>query len=182
MKAAIRHLYRSVKMSWYRFKYGLKNVDKTFYMGGKSIVSSDLTAGKYVYIGGGCTIPPNVTIGKYTMFAPKVAIHGGDHIFDRPDTPIIFSGRPKMPKTVIGKDVWIGANVLVMAGVHIGDGAIVAAGSVVTKNVPEYTIYGGNPAKLIKMRFNEKEIEEHKKMLASDTITVNFTNRKKSNQ
>lgn len=59
----------------------------------------------------------------------------------------------------IGNDVWIGNNVLIMDGITISDGAIIAAGSIVTKNVPHYAIVGGIPAKIIRYRFNEKEIE-----------------------
>ena len=174
-----RHVFRNLKMYWYRYKFGLYNVHKTFYMGGHSAISKDLIAGKYVYIGPGCLIPPKVAIGKYTMFAPKVSILGGDHIFTDPETPIIFSGRPEMPATNIGEDVWIGASALIMAGITIGNGAIVAAGSVVTKDVPAYSIYGGNPAKLIRMRFTEEEILLHQKMLKQLDIKVNFTKKKR---
>lgn len=62
-------------------------------------------------------------------------------------------------KIEIGNDVWIGANVIIMDGVKIGDGAIVAAGSVVVKDVPPYAIVGEIPARIIKFRFTEKEIE-----------------------
>lgn len=61
---------------------------------------------------------------------------------------------------VIGNDVWIGANVIILPGVHIGDGAILAAGAVVTKDVDNYAIVGGNPAKLIRYRFSADEIEK----------------------
>ena len=62
-------------------------------------------------------------------------------------------------KIVIGNDVWIGAGALLLAGVRIGDGAIVAAGAVVTKDVEPYTIVGGVPAKVIKKRFTDEQIE-----------------------
>lgn len=61
--------------------------------------------------------------------------------------------------TVIGNDVWIGQNVTVMPGVHIGDGAIIGANTTVTKDIPPYCIAGGNPAKIIKKRFNDELIE-----------------------
>ena len=61
--------------------------------------------------------------------------------------------------TIIGNDVWIGQNVTVMPGVHICDGSIIAANSVVTKNIPAYHIAGGNPAKIIKKRFNDNLIQ-----------------------
>ena len=60
--------------------------------------------------------------------------------------------------TVIGNDVWIGQNVTVMPGIHIGDGAIIAANSVVTKNIPAYHIAGGNPCKIIRKRFDDELI------------------------
>lgn len=167
-------------MRWFRFKYNLKDVHSTFYLAGKGFISSDLKASKFAYIGPNCYIPPKVTIGKFTMLAPNVSILGGDHIFDQPTSPIIFSGRPEMPKTIIGKDAWIGANALLMAGITIGDGAIVAAGSVVTKNIPAYCIWGGNPANFIRMRFNENEIALHKTMLSQDTIKINYTKQKKT--
>lgn len=63
---------------------------------------------------------------------------------------------PHKGDTVIGNDVWIGRESIIMPGVKIGDGAIIAAYSVVAKNVPAYTVYGGNPAKLIKERFDEE--------------------------
>ncbi len=66
---------------------------------------------------------------------------------------------PLKGDTVVGNDVWIGQNVTVMPGVHIGDGSIIAANSVVTKNVPPYHIAGGNPCKIIKKRFDDELID-----------------------
>ncbi|AWN51770.1 hypothetical protein DK412_08785 [Methylobacterium sp. 17Sr1-1] len=66
---------------------------------------------------------------------------------------------PQKQMPVIGNDVWIGAGVMMMPGITIGDGAVVAAGSVVTKDVPPYSIVGGSPAKLIKRRFSDEIYE-----------------------
>ena len=66
---------------------------------------------------------------------------------------------------VIEDDVWCGANVTILKGVTIGHGSVVAAGAVVTKSFPPYSIIGGIPAKLLKMRFTEEEIMEHERML-----------------
>ncbi len=66
---------------------------------------------------------------------------------------------PLKGDTVVGNDVWIGQNVTVMPGIHIGDGVIIAANSVVTKDVPAYHIAGGNPCKIIKKRFDDKLID-----------------------
>jgi virginiamycin A acetyltransferase len=61
---------------------------------------------------------------------------------------------------IIGNDVWVGYESVIMPGVNIGDGAIIASNSVVTKNFPSYSVIGGNPAKLIKMRFSDEEIKK----------------------
>ena len=62
--------------------------------------------------------------------------------------------------TTIGNDVWIGINAIIKAGITIGNGAVIGAGSVVTKNVPPYAIVAGNPAKIIRYRYNEEELKE----------------------
>jgi virginiamycin A acetyltransferase len=64
----------------------------------------------------------------------------------------------------IGNDVWIGLNVIILSGVKIGDGVVIAAGSVVTKSIPAYSIYGGVPAKFIKLRLREDQIFELQKI------------------
>lgn len=174
MKTFIREKYRQLKMFYYRNKYGLKSVHTTFYMGGKSRIAKDLIAEEYVYIGPNCHIYSGVEIGKYTMLAPQVKIIGQDHNYNFPTIPIIFSGRPKQTKTIIGRDVWIGYGAFISKGVRIGDGAIVAANSVVTKDVEPYAVVGGSPAKLIKYRFNEEEISIHQEMLNKNYKELKF--------
>ena len=154
----IHILLRRLKRRWMILRYGLKGAHPTALLSPGSAFSKDLIIGEFAYIGPGCMIEQGVSIGKYTMLANNVMIVGGDHDFHNPTLPIIFSGREERRKTRIGVDCWIGTGSIIMAGVTIGDGAIVAAGSVVTKNVPPFTIYGGCPAKLIKNRFTEEEI------------------------
>lgn len=72
------------------------------------------------------------------------------------NTPPHMDQLPRKGDTVIGNDVWIGRESVIMPGVKIGDGAIIAAYSVVAKDIPPYTIYGGNPAKFIKARFDDE--------------------------
>lgn len=153
------------KRRFFIWKYGLKRVHPTFIACARCHISKDLIAEAYSYVGPGCMIYPNVSLGRYTMLANDVKILGGDHCYKKVGTPIIFSGRDKLKSTIIGDDVWVGAYALIMAGVHIGNGAIIAAGSVVTKDVVPYSIVGGAPAKFIKMRFDESEIKEHEEML-----------------
>ena len=93
-----------------------------------------------------------VIIGNNVMMGPDVCIFTRNHACSRTDIPMDRQGfTPEQPVT-IGDDVWIGAKVIILPGVHIGTGAILGAGAVVTKDVPEYAVVGGNPAKVIKMR------------------------------
>ena len=99
------------------------------------------------------------------MIANDVRILGGDHhYYKKVGIPIIFAGRSEMRQTIIGDDVWIGASSIIMTG-YDWKWSDVAAGSVVTKNLTPYGIYGGVPAQLIKMRFIEDEIKIHESML-----------------
>ena len=161
-------LLRVFKRKFFILKYGLKNVHPTFIATNNCTIAKDFNAGLYSYVGPNCLIYPHVKIGNFTMLANNVAIIGGDHNYHKPGVPIIFSGREIIRPTIIGDDVWIGAYSVIMAGVKIGNGAIIAAGSVVTKDVLPYSIGGGCPAKLIKMRFDDEEIKIHEKMLAKD--------------
>lgn len=175
MRYFLRLYFRKIKMIIYRRYYGLKYVHDTFYIGGRSYISPDLIADEYSYIGPKCKIYSNVKIGKYTLLGPEVTIMGGDHYYKNPQLPIIFSGRDVkfQATTVIGEDVWIGHGCFINKGINIGDGAIIAANSVVTKDILPYGIYGGNPAKFIKWRFTQDEIIEHQKMLSKNLEELN---------
>ncbi len=108
-------------------------------------------------------------LGSFCSVGRSVQIFvGGEH---RPDWVTTFpfsivwkkhghiTGTPRTKgDVIIGNDVWIGAEALVMSGVRIGDGAVIGAGSVVTRDVPPYGVVAGNPARLIKMRFDEKTV------------------------
>jgi len=163
---SLRRAARRLKMWWMRKRYGMHGVHPTCYFHSSWGLSRDVIAHEFVFVSYGCQIWPRTEIGAYTMLAPNVTIVGGDHVIDKAGTPIIFSGRPKMPKTKIGRDVWLGMNAVVSAGVTIGDGSVVAAGSVVTKDVPPMEIWGGVPAKKIKDRFADPaDRERHLAML-----------------
>lgn len=118
----------------------------------------DVTIGERVQFGQGCRIQCDIQFGNSILMASNVAFVGkDDHITNIPSTTIWNSGRGDSQKTYVGNDVWIGHGAIIVAGVHIGDGSIVAAGSVVVKDVEPCTIVGGNPARFIKNRFNTEE-------------------------
>lgn len=111
----------------------------------------DIEIGDYVQINEDCWIR-NAKIGSFTMIAPRVMILNYGHVTTSTEVPMMFQGTREYQQTTIDEDVWIGANSIIMPGVHICKGAVVAAGAVVTKDIEPYTIVGGNPAKLIKHR------------------------------
>lgn len=97
------------------------------------------------------TTSGGVQIGERTLIGYRTQIISSDHTIPPLGESFPISG-DKHAKILIGNDVWIGANCIITSGVSIGDGAVIAGGSVVTKNVPENAIYGGVPAKIIRMR------------------------------
>lgn len=166
-------------MIWRRWRFGLNHVDRRFYLAPHSSVCADLVADAYAFINVKCLIGPKVSLGRYTMLAPEVAIVGADHDYRAADKPIIWAGRPpEIKPTVIGRDCWIGMRAIIMSGVRIGDGAIVAAGAVVTKDVAPYDVVGGVPARVLTRRFKtDEEISVHQAMLNGPVLDGFFLRR-----
>ncbi|MDU6482017.1 MAG: acyltransferase [Paeniclostridium sordellii] len=117
-------------------------------------------SGKNIEIGENSEIGSNsrlmikgkLSIGNNVMMAPDIFMVDSNHRFDSKEIPIKNQGN-SLPKPIdIEDDVWIGARAIILPGVRIGKGSIIAAGSVVTKNVKPYSIVAGNPAKIIKFR------------------------------
>ncbi|MBN2012312.1 acyltransferase [candidate division KSB1 bacterium] len=111
----------------------------------------DVSIGNHVQINENCRLR-NVDIGNYVMIAPEVMIPHSGHNYEDVTKPMIFQGARNYAKTIIEDDVWVGSRAIIMHGVRLGTGSIVAAGAVVVKDVGQYTIVGGNPAKEIKKR------------------------------
>ena len=133
------------------------------------VVGDHLCLGNDVHLGENnlfmCTNAP-ITIGDHTMMGPGVTMISGDHRIDVCGRYMVEVGEDgKLPENdrpiVLKGDNWIGANATILKGVTIGEGAVIAAGAVVTKDVPAYTVCGGVPARVIKNRFNDVELEKH---------------------
>jgi len=99
-----------------------------------------------------CRIDNDVEIGNDVMMGPDVVMMTNSHETSRLDVPMIAQGPSPRKAIHVGNDVWIGTRVIILPGVSIGDGAIVAAGSVVTRDVPAFAVVAGVPARLIKYR------------------------------
>ncbi|WP_025761933.1 acyltransferase [Dyadobacter tibetensis] len=150
-------------------KYRSYNIKSGFHAGARVRLWAphQLQIGKSFYIGRDSFIETDCVIGDYVLIANRVGIIGKyDHNYQEIGTPIRlaesirdknYSWKGKNVITYIGNDVWIGYGAIIMGGIQIGEGSIIAAGSIVTKNVDPYSIYAGNPAKKIRDRFETAE-------------------------
>lgn len=173
IKSLIGRLYNKIYIPIYKKRMGECGNNVFFSPIDSTIFYENLYVGNDVYIGYHADFVSSrskIIIRNHVVFGPHVSIRGGDHRVD-------IVGRfideikdcdkiPENDKDVVFEgDNWIGMNVTILKGVTIGKGSIVAAGAVVTKSTPPYSIVGGIPAKVLKMRFSDNEILLHEKML-----------------
>lgn len=116
-----------------------------------------------------------VLIGNHVITGPDVMFITGNHRIDCIGRYINdVKNDEKLPENdldiIVEDDVWIGARCIILKGVTIGKGSVIAAGSVVTKNVEPYSVVGGIPAKLIKKRFDKETIKRHEKLLNNTSL------------
>ena len=144
---------------------------------GSACILEKCKLGRYSYIGDNSVIS-RTSIGRFCSISRNVMINLGKHPTHLVSThPSLYAQNPCVKKSFnyneeieelgeveIGNDVWIGSNVLILADIKIGDGSIIASGAIVTRDVEPYSIVGGIPAKVIKKRFKENEIEFLKKI------------------
>ena len=170
MNKLLKRLYKSLRMTFLlSTRYHFASVGRDFYCGKELLIRPDcVSVGDHVFIGNRCHLASVVSIGNFVMLASDVSIVGGDHCYDRVGTPIIFSGRGNNRPVVIEDDVWIGHGAIIMHGITIRVGAIVASGSIVTQDVEAFTIVGGVPARIIKSRFKTVEQEEQHRVALTD--------------
>ena len=125
---------------------------RNLYINKNAEISRFLVIGHNSGIGANSVIGRSTVIGNDVMMGPGCRLYTRNHSFERIDIPMNKQGVQDFKPIVIGNDVWIGDSVIILPGVHIGSGSIIGAGAVVTKDVPDYAIVGGNPAKILKYR------------------------------
>ncbi len=118
----------------------------------KATISRKLSIGKGSGVGERSHIQGEAHIGDYVMMGPECNIWTINHETSNVDIPMCKQGTKQEQPVFIGNDVWIGSRVTILPGVRIGNGVVIGAGSVVTKDVPDFAVVGGNPARIIKMR------------------------------
>lgn len=134
-----------------------------------TVIGVGVDINDYSYISAPGVVIENTSIGKFCSIALGVKIGLSSHNYNYVTThPFILEGKliaknqeshGIITKTIIGNDVWIAADAIIFSGIKIGDGAVIASGSIVTKDVPNYTIVAGVPAKIMKKRFNDHTIK-----------------------
>jgi len=188
------YLFKKIRKI-YSYKKFKKKLFSKYYIKVESQVSLNKSQiekiGKYTFIGKGTVLGPALEkVGSFCSFAPECIIGPNSHAIDRISTASCIYGyknsedflknnksknafleKKKLNdnKTIIGNDVWIASRAIIMPGVQIGDGAIIGAGAIVTKDVEPYSIVVGNPAKKIKYRLPKDTIE---KLLVLDIYSI----------
>lgn len=120
-----------------------------------AVFTPELEIGNNSGIGIDCEVYGPVAIGNNVMMGPEVIIYTSGHKHDRIDIPMMEQGSSEVQPVKIGNDVWIGRRAIIMPGVTIGDGVIIGAGAVVTKNIAPYMVAVGVPAKTVKNRMEK---------------------------
>lgn len=179
-KVIDRHYTRLLRKwnTWRDPRYQTNNIDR-FVQLGRAVLEGDVSIGAGVRFSGNITIGAYSTIdmhsvihgggihiGRYTQIGPHVGIYALNHAIEYVtmyNNSRLFDGRLKLltevETTILGSDVWIGYGATILPGVVIGNGAVVGAGAVVSKDLPDFAVAVGNPAKVIKMRFSDEIIE-----------------------
>lgn len=167
---AQKFITKSFSASIQSFAKNVEFSDHNILYGASIVCNSKI--GRHTYVAGASL--GNCDVGAFCSIGPRALVGGlGKHPTTMISTHPVFYSRlnqsgtsfsdqnyfEELPRTRIGNDVWIGANVIVLDGVKVGDGAIIAAGAVVTKDVPAYAVVAGVPGKVIKYRFTQDDIE-----------------------
>lgn len=168
-----RKIYNKIYIPIYKKKFAKCGLNVSFSPLDSKFTYGNMYLGDNVNIGYGADMiatRSRILIGDHVVFGPKVSIRGGDHridfigkFIDQVDDTM---KKPENDQDVIFEgDNWIGMNVTILKGVKIGRGSVIAAGAVVNRSIPPYSIVGGVPAKILRYRFTSDEISKHESLL-----------------
>lgn len=169
IKLICKNIYNRIYIPYYKKKM-LACGENVFFSPADSVITYEsMNVGNHVSIGYHADFVASrskIIIGDHVVFGPHVSIRGGDHRFDIPGRYIdTIKDVDKLPENdadiVFEGDNWVGMNVIILKGVTVGFGSVIAAGSVVNKSIPPYAIVGGVPAKVLRWRFTDDEINMH---------------------
>ena len=147
----INHWTRKVRRVICRPLFDMGGANINIEKGAKFATGKGITIGNNSGLGIDSSVHGPLRIGDNVMMGPQVTIFSQTHVIGRTDIPMNQQGM-REAEVVIGNDVWIGMRVIIMPGVKIGNGAVIGAGAIVTKDVPDYAVVGGVPARVIKYR------------------------------
>lgn len=151
-RSSSRFSFKSSQIRYYLVKHFIQSCGIDVNVEKNANIGFNVCVGNYSGIGVNAVIANGVTIGDYVMMGPDCIIYTNNHCSERLDIPMMYQGKTKTKSVQIGNDVWIGSRVTIMPGVNIGNGVIIGASSVVTKDVPDYAVVAGVPAKIVKYR------------------------------
>lgn len=125
----------------------------------KATISNKVSIGDYSGIGKRCLIQGGTTIGNHVMMGPDVLIYTQNHKFSDVYRNMDEQGFDDLKEVHIGDNVWIGARVIILPGVNVGEGSVIGAGAVVSKDVPPFSVFVGNPGRVVKYRKEGSDID-----------------------
>lgn len=143
---------RRCRSFWGRYIFDVCGKNVNIEKGANFGTGSGIKIGSNSGLGIRCKVRGPLEIGDNVMMGPDVIIFTSNHETSRTDIPMRGQGATKSEKVIISSDVWIGARVIILPGVTIGRGVIIAAGAVITKDVPDFAVVGGVPARILKYR------------------------------
>lgn len=165
MLRILRSIIKRLKKIFYttKVRYQAKSVGNELHVNGKSSVSPDTILGNNVNFNGMQIIGGHVTIGNNFHSGEECLIIAQNHNYENGES-IPYDTKLVDKDVTIEDNVWVGTRVVILGGVHIGEGAVIQAGSVVSSNIPKYAVAGGNPAK----EFKKRNVEHYNKLKAQN--------------
>ncbi|MEI8388991.1 MAG: acyltransferase [bacterium] len=153
----LRNIISSIKLKNKMKKFDSSGDNLSIDLNSTFIFPENIKLSDHIYIGPECLLEARgkIEIHENVIIGPKVTILTSNHRYENAEM-LPYDDYYILKPVTIEKNVWIGANVSICPGVRVGEGAVIALGSVVTKDVPKYSIIGGNPAKILKMRDKEQ--------------------------